>query len=341
MKFPVNDLEFGCALVRAVLTALCFAWALISLPSLSGAAELAEASGPQVVYLRADPVAYGAQITLGDLFADAGPAASVRIAMAPPPGRRIGLDAVEVARLARDHGLAWGNTRGVRRVLVTRASQTVPLPRIRAALKDSLSAAWGGETLDIQINGRPSAFHVDIEAEATIGIDVLTLDERTGRFRARVRVPEDAPETDGVVLTGQAHRLMPVPVLARTMAVGSEIGADDWTWADWRADRIGRNAVIGPDQIEGMALRRTVRAGTVLRVSDLARPVMVGRGDLVTVSVRRPGMELTATGRALKDGAMGDVIQVRNTNSMRIIDVTITGRGRADAMATAIRTAAR
>ncbi|MGF1455556.1 MAG: flagellar basal body P-ring formation chaperone FlgA [Alphaproteobacteria bacterium] len=293
------------------------------------------------VHLRADPVVDAEEITLGDLFDDTGDAGAVTVAMAPAPGRRLGLEAAQVAALAARHGLHWANPQGLRRIVVTRASQIVPPTRIRAALAEALSPAMDGQPLDIQIHGRLGAFHALPGAVPTIGIEILTLDPTTGRFRVRITVPAEAAGANGHNVAGQAHVMIPVPVLAQTMSVGSTIGPRDWEWLDTRADRLSRSAVIDPTQVEGMALRRTVRAGTVLRATDLERPALIDRGDLVTLSVRRPGMELTATGRALKAGTLDEVIPVRNTNSMRIVDARVTGRGTADAVVAVIRTAAR
>ncbi len=293
------------------------------------------------VHLRAEIIVDGENITLGDLFDMAGDAASVTVAMAPAPGRRLGLEAAQVAALAKRHGLYWANAQGLRRIVVTRASQIIPAARIRAAVAEALSPALDGQPVEIHIYGRLADFHTLPGTSPGIGVEILTLDPETGRFRAQIKVPETAPDSDARVMSGQAHILIPVPVLTRTLSIGSTVMAGDWEWQDTRADRLSRGAVIDPRQIEGMALRRTVRAGLVLRSTDLERPSMVSRGDLVTLSVRRPGMELTATGRALKDGTLDEIIPVRNTSSMRIVDARVTGRGQADAMIAAIRTAAR
>ncbi len=293
------------------------------------------------VHLRNPLTVEGVQISLGDLFDDAGVAADVPVAMAPAPGKRLGLDANQIVRLAADHGLRWGNPRGLRRILVTRASQTVPGSQITQALADALGPEFGEQSLEVRTNGRLGTFHAALDVLPTIGIDLLDVDPANGRFRARIRVPETAQPEAGRIVTGRVHPLTPVPVLARTLSVGHLIGRGDWEWQDMRVDRLPRNAVIDPGRLAGMALRRTLRVGSVIKETDVATPAMVERGDLVTVTVRRPGMELTAMVRALEDGALHDVIRFRNTTSMRIIEGRVSGPGRADALTATIRTASR
>ncbi len=71
--------------------------------------------------LRAD-TASGSVITLGDLFANAGPAAQVMVGYGAPAGESAVLDADQVQHIASLHGLDWSNPEGVRRILVRSAA---------------------------------------------------------------------------------------------------------------------------------------------------------------------------------------------------------------------------
>src|ERR1700686_1679875 len=48
-------------------------------------------------------------ITLGDLFDNAGAAGGAVVGTGAPPGQSAVLDAAAVQRIARDHGLDWAN----------------------------------------------------------------------------------------------------------------------------------------------------------------------------------------------------------------------------------------
>ncbi|MFT4076277.1 MAG: flagellar basal body P-ring formation chaperone FlgA [Asticcacaulis sp.] len=58
-------------------------------------------------------------------------------------------------------------------------------------------------------------------------------------------------------------------------------------------------------------------------------PMAVKRSEMVAVTWTQNGLSLTLSAIAQKDGAIGDVIQVQNTASKKIIDAVITGPGRA------------
>ena len=91
-------------------------------------------------------------------------------------------------------------------------------------------------------------------------------------------------------------------------------------------------AEIGNDpaargQVVGMQMRRQLRAGQALRTSDLAKPDLVQRDDNVTLIYQSAGLYLTIRGKALDNGAEGDVVSVLNLQSKRTISGVVIGRG--------------
>jgi flagella basal body P-ring formation protein FlgA len=74
----------------------------------------------QPVTLNANITDAGGQVTLGELFDDAGPARDVVVA--PRNGPSVVLDAAAVQVMARRYGLDWDNPAGLRRIIVRAAS---------------------------------------------------------------------------------------------------------------------------------------------------------------------------------------------------------------------------
>jgi flagella basal body P-ring formation protein FlgA len=72
----------------------------------------------------------------------------------------------------------------------------------------------------------------------------------------------------------------------------------------------------------GLVTRRRLPAKTVIRpdMIGLAKPaVVVGRNQTVVIRIERPGLLVTAIGKAMQDGRAGEYIKVRNVDSQRII----------------------
>jgi flagella basal body P-ring formation protein FlgA len=79
--------------------------------------------------------------------------------------------------------------------------------------------------------------------------------------------------------------------------------------------------------IAGRRLRRPVAAGEPIPDDALAAPVLVERGQQVTVSASITGIAVRANAVALDAGGFGDRVRVRNVASGRVIEGAIQADG--------------
>jgi flagella basal body P-ring formation protein FlgA len=68
-------------------------------------------------------------------------------------------------------------------------------------------------------------------------------------------------------------------------------------------------------------------AGQPFRGDDVRKPIVITKGETVTMQFMVPGVELTAMGRAMSEGGMGDTVTIQNIASYRMISGTVTGPG--------------
>jgi flagella basal body P-ring formation protein FlgA len=54
---------------------------------------------------------------------------------------------------------------------------------------------------------------------------------------------------------------------------------------------------------------------------------VVSKGQVVTMTFSAPGVEVTATGRAMSEGGVGDTVTIQNPASYRMISATVTAPG--------------
>jgi flagellar basal body P-ring formation protein FlgA len=76
----------------------------------------------------------------------------------------------------------------------------------------------------------------------------------------------------------------------------------------------------------GQRVKRPLRVGSVVSPANLAAPILVRRGTRVTIIAKGGGLEIRAAGKALRDGARGDLVQVRNLASKRLVEGTVDGQ---------------
>ena len=77
----------------------------------------------------------------------------------------------------------------------------------------------------------------------------------------------------------------------------------------------------------GLASRRAVRRGDIVRHELLRTPTLVRRGDAVQIVAQREQVTVSMAGEALESGARGDVVRVRNARTGKVIRARVTDAG--------------
>ena len=82
-----------------------------------------------------------------------------------------------------------------------------------------------------------------------------------------------------------------------------------------------------PVQVDGMIVRRSLRAGTTLTPDMLEPADIISRGQPVTILLNRPGIRIEIKGSALADGHEGERIRVRNEQTGALLYAEVIGDG--------------
>ena len=125
-----------------------------------------------------------------------------------------------------------------------------------------------------------------------------------------------------------------VVVPARGIARGETITDADLSYATIPAAQMQGGIVTSMNDLEGMEARRVLRAGETVRSDDVRHPILVSKGQTVTMTFVAPGITLTAVGKATSEGGMGEMVTVLNPVSYRQITCTVTGSGTVQAGST-------
>lgn len=118
-----------------------------------------------------------------------------------------------------------------------------------------------------------------------------------------------------------------VPVLRNNIPSGSIITQEDIAWVDLPAHQIGQNIVTDPQKLIGMAAAWPLPGNRPLRETDVRHPILAKKGTLVTMTFSTENMTLSATGRALENGSLGDRIRLVNTSSNKTVEGMVMADG--------------
>lgn len=118
-----------------------------------------------------------------------------------------------------------------------------------------------------------------------------------------------------------------VLVTTRPLARHDRIAPGDVARVEKDVARQGYGYVSSLGQVQGRAVRRPLRAGTVLAPGMLAHRQLVKRGDRVMLDAGSGMVQVRAAGVALDGGDRGDRVAVRSSSSGRTVQAQVTGAG--------------
>lgn len=265
-------------------------------------------------------------LTVGDVFDDVDHDADHVLAPAPNYGDTMTLSTYDLKRISDAFNLGWVPQTNREQATVRRNAHEVDHFAIETALKKSLGAELKGQKFDLQLADRNLHFHLPEGTATDLDVSNLQYDLAQGEFHALVTAPAGAPQPAvKQEVSGRLIAVTSVPILKNTMHQGDVITAADLDYTDIKNTDLAANTITDASKIIGMTPRRGIVALKPLNVGDISMPVIIKKGDLVTITLKSPVMTLTTTGRALENAASGDSLRVMNVTSNQTLDAMVTG----------------
>lgn len=291
-------------------------------------------------YPRPVALVEGDTIRLADLFESAGERGSAALGAAPGPGRRIVVEAAQLATIARLYGLAWRPVTGQERSIVERPGRPLSRDEVLDPLRRELTGLGMDQEAEIEIPGYAPPL-VPLVTLAQVVIETPHFDAQTQRFSATLAVLADGMPGQRMRIAGRAVATVPVVVATRRLAVGDVVQPGDAREVRLRAERVRPGAAERLDQVLGLQLRRPIATEIPFHTADLSAPHLVQRNGAVIMVLDAPGLALTAQGRALQAAPRGAIVPVMNLASRSVVEAEVVGPGRVRVAMGAVPVAAR
>lgn len=159
-----------------------------------------------------------------------------------------------------------------------------------------------------------AGFHITLPSGAPVNAVMLSafwMDKETGQYLA------NAVSDDGTVtrLAGLAIATMDVPVPIKRMLPGERITKTDLGSVKLPLARVGGYTVTSHDDLVGMEVRRMLAQGRPIMTQSVTQPIIIDRGDRISIRYDDGMLALSAPGKALSDAHEGQEIRVVNLAS--------------------------
>jgi flagella basal body P-ring formation protein FlgA len=146
----------------------------------------------------------------------------------------------------------------------------------------------------------------------------------TGTQDFVVRLAGDEGKT-ALAVRAKVNVVPAVVVATRAVPRGTVIQASD-VQLDRSQSLIGKaDAVTSLDEVVGKEAAQSLVAGRPIDASNVRQPVLVRRGEVVTVYVRSPGVQVRTAARAKDMGSQGELISVESLDNRQTYFARVTG----------------
>jgi flagella basal body P-ring formation protein FlgA len=279
-------------------------------------------------------------VRIGDLVENAGAAAGTPIFRAPDLGQTGAVPVRAVLDAVRPHGLIAVDARGLNEIAVTHASHTMSADAIEQRIVAALSARYPigkPETLMVSFDQIVRPLELSLTAAAEPTVTRVSYDKAGGRFDVTFELATPRAQWR---YTGTAVETVEAAIVTRPLARGDIVKRNDISVERRPKSEFVSEPPAPASDIVGLAARSNVRAGQGLRNSDLMKPEVVKKNEMVLLHYEVPGIVLTVRGQALESGTQGDTVNVLNIQSKRTIQGVVTGPGRVTIPSPSTRVAA-
>jgi flagella basal body P-ring formation protein FlgA len=325
----------------------------------------ADRAGGAEIRFRAETRAAGNLVRLGDvaeIVANdarlAGELSSVELFPAPAPGQQVVITAREICdRLnLRGMSLAAHTISGASRLSIAGAVQPSAKPtkpqlapsdnlreqaelRIRAAIIEYLqnftdaTPAW-------QVDFELSDEQVRLVCQTSAKPAVQGGQEPwTGKQQFEIGLG-GAGSRHQMSVTATIEPAAPVVVANRAIGRGVVLSRADVRLQMPTTLEQAEGALRNLEDVVGRETVRSLSADDPIRGDALQAPLLVRNRDIVTVYVRSPGIRVRVTGRAVQDGALGDLITVESLSERKAFFARVSGAQEVEVFASAQQAAA-
>ncbi len=203
-------------------------------------------------------------------------------------------------------------------------------PTIRSIVSRGLLDFYGvdPESLRVAFDPRDVAFLDRVEDTRRVSIAPATT-EGSARGVVRVRVFDGDRLADDRTIRADVELLRRVLVMKSDVRRKGVLGESDVNEVETWIRPGGSEPVAAIEDAAGSVARTRLEAGAVLRKDQLEPPVMIRRGELVQVHCLGERYEVDLVARAVRDGRVGELIELRVDGSKQTFAARVDGRARA------------
>ena len=252
---------------------------------------------------------------------------AVEITASPSPDtfRRINRDLIlyKIAHLINeDQGIRFSAPDSI---IIERTAQVIEGETIEKIFQDYVydNAPWEKDQIVIEKINTPPSIALP-KGELDWEIDEKNNNDFIGNTSLLIDFKVDGESQRKLIVSGKISVIREVVKAARNIERGDIITAGDIIQVSEKRRYFKKSLIDNIKEVVGKRATRRIQADQSIQARMFEVPPAVEKGDRVVIKAENNELLITASGKALEEGCVGDQIRVLNVSSGREIIATIT-----------------
>jgi len=204
-------------------------------------------------------------------------------------------------------------------IIVERAYRVITQEDLIQIVEAELKARWGKkEMVNVRSVSNPIPVVVPTGNLQYI-VEFPSLGGTKGQLPVSILFMEGERFRKRVTLTAHLTTLGEVLVAKAHLPRGKVLEVQDLEVVVRDLNEAPKDVISSMEAALGKVLKRFVSQGEALRLSALEEPILIKRGQLVTILAENERLKITALGMAQENGVKGDIIKVTNVDSKKVV----------------------
>lgn len=184
------------------------------------------------------------------------------------------------------------------------------------------TAAQPGVDVKVEISRIPGDLYLPV-GQPNFQVKTTSTSKFPGRTTLMVAIFLDGVQCKLVPVSVDVRFIAPVVVASRTIQRYEVINPDMVRVEKQEIHNPNSLAASTVEDVLGKVASRTIPAGSVIERDIIANPPVISRGMRVTIVATRGSVTITASGEALEDGQVGQIIRVKNLDTARQVQAIV------------------
>jgi flagella basal body P-ring formation protein FlgA len=290
------------------------------------------------IRIRDDVTVRGETVTLQDIAAFAPQSdsraeslARIEVSASPAPGNTVNLSRnflsykIGPAVAAKGEDISLEIPENLR---IRRTANIIPADQLERIFKDHVRthSAWDPQKIVFERVDVPESVALP---EGRVRWEILERgnDRYLGHVALIANFFVDGRQIRNVPLSGKVTVKQEVVKASRKIRPGQFISSDDVQLAHEQSSQMQRDTLTVPEEAVGKKAVRSIQAGQPITAQMLENPPVIKKGTRVLIIAGNQMIRVSAGGKAVEDGHLGEEVRVMNLSSGKEIYATVKGPG--------------